>query len=346
MRIRRAVRAAMIVAVLAFSANLTYSAIADDVTLVVDGQPEAVRTFSATVGGLLADEGIVVTSGTFVAPPVTWPVADGMTVVVDLSRSSLSAPGPDVGVWVMEGTSGPRGKLVAQLAEAHAFAPGVGPSPTVAVEAVVSGKVHDVLTNAPTVGELLSAMGIAPDATDRVHPSPSTPLHTGLRVRFDEVRIVTRQVATPIPVPVENRLSFELAPGEVRVIREGSEGLVLETFKLRFVNGELMRRVRVSREVARGPVTRIRLVGPSASGGSQSGEASWYDAPGTSMTAAHPWLPFGTVVRVTYLATGESISVTINDRGPFGGRIIDLSPEAFSALAPLGQGVMQVRLDW
>jgi rare lipoprotein A (peptidoglycan hydrolase) len=40
------------------------------------------------------------------------------------------------------------------------------------------------------------------------------------------------------------------------------------------------------------------------------------------------------------------VVVVINDRGPFGGRIIDLSPEAFSALAPLGQGVMQVRLTW
>ena len=49
---------------------------------------------------------------------------------------------------------------------------------------------------------------------------------------------------------------------------------------------------------------------------------------------------------VTYVAIGESIDVVINDRGPFGGRIIDLSDEAFAALAPLGQGVMDVRLTW
>jgi rare lipoprotein A (peptidoglycan hydrolase) len=40
------------------------------------------------------------------------------------------------------------------------------------------------------------------------------------------------------------------------------------------------------------------------------------------------------------------VVVVINDRGPFGGRVIDLSPEAFSALASLGAGVMQVRLTW
>jgi rare lipoprotein A len=49
---------------------------------------------------------------------------------------------------------------------------------------------------------------------------------------------------------------------------------------------------------------------------------------------------------VTNVATGESVVVVINDRGPFGGRIIDLSDEAFARLAPLGQGVMQVRLAW
>jgi rare lipoprotein A len=51
-------------------------------------------------------------------------------------------------------------------------------------------------------------------------------------------------------------------------------------------------------------------------------------------------------VTVTNIATGESVVVVINDRGPFGGRIIDLSDEAFAVLAPLGQGVMQVRLTW
>jgi len=49
---------------------------------------------------------------------------------------------------------------------------------------------------------------------------------------------------------------------------------------------------------------------------------------------------------VTSVATGASIDVVINDRGPFGGRIIDLSDEAFAALAPLSQGVMDVRLTW
>jgi rare lipoprotein A len=49
-----------------------------------------------------------------------------------------------------------------------------------------------------------------------------------------------------------------------------------------------------------------------------------YDMHG--LTAAHRYLPFGTLVRVTRRDTGAAVTVRINDRGPFvRGRIIDLS---------------------
>jgi rare lipoprotein A len=48
------------------------------------------------------------------------------------------------------------------------------------------------------------------------------------------------------------------------------------------------------------------------------------------MTAAHRTLPFGTVLMVQ--SGGRSIQVTVNDRGPFTGAFLDLSPAAASAL--------------
>lgn len=63
-------------------------------------------------------------------------------------------------------------------------------------------------------------------------------------------------------------------------------------------------------------------------------------------TAAHRHLPLGTKVRVTHVATGKSILVRINDRGPFGkDRIIDLSRRAARDLGILGQGVAPVRVE-
>lgn len=62
------------------------------------------------------------------------------------------------------------------------------------------------------------------------------------------------------------------------------------------------------------------------------------------MTAAHRWLPFGTVVEVTNLANNKSIQVKINDRGPYGyGRVIDLSSAAFDEIAWLGTGIINVQ---
>ncbi len=62
-----------------------------------------------------------------------------------------------------------------------------------------------------------------------------------------------------------------------------------------------------------------------------------------SYTAAHPYLPFGTRLRVTNQRNGRSVVVRINDRGPYaGGRGIDLSYGAFSKIAPTGSGLADV----
>lgn len=64
-----------------------------------------------------------------------------------------------------------------------------------------------------------------------------------------------------------------------------------------------------------------------------------------AMTAAHPSLPFGTVVRVTNLRNGKAVQVTINDRGPFlKGRVIDLSYAAAKELGMVRDGVVPVRV--
>jgi rare lipoprotein A len=64
------------------------------------------------------------------------------------------------------------------------------------------------------------------------------------------------------------------------------------------------------------------------------------------LTAAHPTLPFGTRLRVTNVASGRSVTVRVNDRGPYvAGRIVDVSYSAADALGMVGGGVAKVRLD-
>jgi rare lipoprotein A len=63
-----------------------------------------------------------------------------------------------------------------------------------------------------------------------------------------------------------------------------------------------------------------------------------------ALAAAHRSLPFGTKVRVTNTKNGNSVVVTINDRGPFvRGRVIDVTPAAARALG--FSGVVPVDLE-
>lgn len=98
---------------------------------------------------------------------------------------------------------------------------------------------------------------------------------------------------------------------------------------------------------------------PGAATRAEEGIASWYGAAHhgrrtasgeifdmNAMTAAHRTYPFGTRVRVTDLATGRTVVVRINDRGPFvRGRVIDLSRAAAARLGIVQAGTARVRVE-
>jgi rare lipoprotein A len=94
----------------------------------------------------------------------------------------------------------------------------------------------------------------------------------------------------------------------------------------------------------------------------EEGVCSWYGAEGEipegqptacgdqfsryAMTAAHKTLPCGTRVRVTNLSNGQSIEVTVNDRGPFvDGRILDLTYGAAAQMNFIDQGLINCRIE-
>ena len=62
-------------------------------------------------------------------------------------------------------------------------------------------------------------------------------------------------------------------------------------------------------------------------------------------TCAHRSLPFGTKIRVTNLANGQSVVVRVNDRGPWGrGRVIDISQAAAKEIGMHRSGTARVRM--
>jgi uncharacterized protein YabE (DUF348 family) len=371
LRIHRTAQATAVAVTLTFVGGALLLASRTNVVLIVGHQARSISTNSANVGDLLEGQGIELSSGTRVAPPLATILADGMTVVVspaprapvgpltrsvafDTMSSVVNPALTGVGVWVVEGaSSGPAARIAAELAEAPASVDNAGTSPVVSVRAVVTGKVYDVISNAGTAGELLSAMGITPGVDDRVQPPPSTPLHSGSIVVFDSVQVLTRTAVRSIPFATRTTWSAQLSPGQERIVSRGRAGLTHLTERVVLVNGDVASRTVLARDVVRRPALEVRVSGPASPdlppgpGGQAAGKATWYDPPWSGLTAASPWIPFGTRVTVTDLASGRTVIVVIDDRGPFGpGRIIDLSPEAFSLLAPLGRGVLDVRIDW
>jgi rare lipoprotein A len=65
-----------------------------------------------------------------------------------------------------------------------------------------------------------------------------------------------------------------------------------------------------------------------------------------ALTMAHRTLPFGTRVRVTNLENQRSVTVVVNDRGPFvSGRIADLSEAAARRIGMVAHGVVEALLE-
>jgi rare lipoprotein A len=90
----------------------------------------------------------------------------------------------------------------------------------------------------------------------------------------------------------------------------------------------------------------------------QRGVASWY-GPGfegamtkseeifnpSLLSAAHPDLPFGTVIKVTNLRNHRSVNVRVNDRGAFSKeRVIDVSTSAANELGMIDDGTAPVAI--
>lgn len=106
------------------------------------------------------------------------------------------------------------------------------------------------------------------------------------------------------------------------------------------------------------PPARAPAATPVPPGHEETGIASWYGHPYhgrrtasgevydmEQMTAAHPTLPFGTLLLVENRLNGQTVEVRVTDRGPFvAGRILDLSRAAARALGAIEPGTIPVRL--
>jgi uncharacterized protein YabE (DUF348 family) len=345
-------------------ATLGYGSLEKRVTVRVEGEPVAVRTFAGTVAGALDRAGVDVGERDLVMPSPAASITEGDVIRVRRAKHIR---------LIVDGK--PRNVVVTalQVQDAleeieldgalidHVHPPRSAPvraGMTITYERAVPLFVHDegkrkrIITNASTVREVVDELGIKLGKRDYLEPRAGTEPTPRMRIRVMRVGIRTVTEHVTLGYQTILRRVSDLEVGLRKVLQEGIGGLKMQRVRITYVNGEPAERAIVGQKVVRLPRDRIIAIGSGYPGcgacddGTEVGEATWYSQ-ADGMTAAHKTLPFGTVVRVENLANGRTITVTINDRGPYAsGRIIDLSDEAFRRLAPLSKGVIDVRIRW
>lgn len=269
------VASATVVALAVAGTTLGYAALSKDVTLTLDGQTRRVSAIGDTVGDVLAAEGIEVTDKDLVAPAVDETVTDGSAIAVQFGRPlELSVDGATHTYWVNStdvasalGEIGRRYEGADLSASRSASISRRGMSLAVVTPKVVRIKVgaegvEKRRLAALTVADVLDSMGVEVDRHDKVEPALDTEIADGDTVVVTDIRIATRTVRREVvDAPVVEREDDTMYEGEEEVVREGRDGVRDVTYRLRWVNGELVARTVVEADVRRAAVPTIVRVG-------------------------------------------------------------------------------------
>jgi uncharacterized protein YabE (DUF348 family) len=294
----KAVLATLVGVVVAAVAATTvgYAALSKDVTLTLDGRTTHVSAIGDTVGEVLAAEGIDVSDKDLVAPAVDETVTDGTAIAVQFGRPlELSVDGESHTYWVnstdVASALGEIGRRFdgADLSASRSSSIGrTGLKLEVVTPKVVRIKLgakdlRKRKVTALTVADVLKSMDFDVDKHDQVKPSLSTEITDGDKVVVTDIRIATKKVKREaIDAGVIEREDPTMYEGEEEVVRSGKDGARNVTYRLRFVNGELVARKVVTSSVRTKAVPAIVKVGtkekPEATTSNFAGGSTVWDS--------------------------------------------------------------------
>jgi uncharacterized protein YabE (DUF348 family) len=265
---------AVIVAAVA-GTTVGYAALSKDVTLTLDGRTTHVSAIGDTVGDVLASEGIDVTDKDLVAPAVDETVTDGSAIAVQFGRPlELAVDGDSHTYWVnsdnVASALGEIGRRFTGAELSSSRSSSIGRK-GLTLEVVTPKVVHIKLgakdikkrkVTALTVADVLKSMGFEVDRHDKVSPSLETEITDGEKVVVKDIRLATKKVKREVvDAPVIEREDASMYEGEEEVVQSGKDGVRNVTYRLRFVNGELVAREVVKASVSVKAVPTIVKVG-------------------------------------------------------------------------------------
>jgi len=197
------------------------------------------------------------------------------------------------------------------------------------------------------VQEALEKCQVKLNPADKVEPSLDSVLFSGMEIvvtRIDHKEIIkTEDIDFKIVEKKDKNLKWRTK----KVKQKGEKGKKEIKYLVTYKNGKEIKRKKLSTEIIKKPNDEIIVIGTKIKvGKKQKGRASWYAYTG-KMAAASTTFPKGTWLRVTAVNSGKHIFVMVNDYGPSPetGKILDLDKVAFKKLAPLGAGVIEVKIE-
>ena len=254
---------------LAAAGGGTAAALSKSVTVVVDGQPQQVRTFAGSVAGALAAADQTAGEHDLVAPSVDAPVRDGDTIALQKAKLfTLDIDGRQQQAWTTANTVEEALVQLGQDPSQYQLSADrsrdipldgleVEASPLHPVTLTVAGTPQSIESGAANVGDLLNQQGVAVDPTDLVTPAPSTPVTDGLQITVDRVVQTTLTETVAIPAPEQHVEDPTVNKGTSTVTQQGVPGEQQVTTQVTTVNGTETGRQETGRVTTREPVATL-----------------------------------------------------------------------------------------
>ena len=283
-----------------------------DVTLTVDGKPQAVEAKAGTVADVLEAQGLKVGAHDVVLPSPDTKVTDGLAVAVNYGRPfEVSVDGKTRKVWTtarsVEEALGyldldEKDSLVSASRSAAIGREGLSVDVITAkdVKLVSDGKETPVRL-AGTVEDVLTEAGIKPDGDDIVKPALTTALADGMTIQFTDVEVKSSTKDVKVPFEKTKKKSDKLPKGEEKVTTKGVDGLKRETYRDVYHDGKKVSSKKQSEKVLKKAIDQVTTVGtkeeaaPSTSsnngGSSNSGGENLTPAVGNQCKASYYWDP-------------------------------------------------------
>lgn len=241
-----------------------------DVTVDVDGQETHVRTYDATVGQLLHDQGIKLGAHDSVSPSPNASLTDGGKIMLQRGRAMhLTVDGVTQTQWTRAETVGDALRLL-NIDTTGAWV-STGPNTQVPM-AGMSVQIRmpksvtlldgangpkQVTTTVATIGDLLHDQHISLGPNDAVSQSLTLPITAGMQISISRNGQSIITVTQPIAPPVQTIQDPTMNAGSQTVTTPGSPGSEIVTYRVTKHNGVEVGRVQLSVQITTQPVAKV-----------------------------------------------------------------------------------------